>query len=176
VLSKGASALLAARSENGAYSYGQPRPARADRAGGETAGAAASQPARERQYSLKDAMARMPMCEATLLALGRSDEAKVSAAMTNYWRHWDRLVKVQKCDFHSDGELAGFFFWHGIFHTTEANRVLPDEARRANQAGFLERIKTLPEIDGSFVDSHEMGKSYGTAMALLALKNVLPEK
>jgi hypothetical protein len=116
------------------------------------------------------------MCEATLMAFGRSDESKVTAAMENYWKYWDRILKVLKCDFHSDGELAGFFFWHGFFHTTEANRVLPEEARKKNQHEFLVRIKTLPEIDGSFVDSHEMGKSYGTAMALLALKNVLPEK
>ena len=27
----------------------------------------------------------------------------------------------------------------------------------------------LPEIDGCFVDSHEIGRCYGTAMALLCL-------
>jgi hypothetical protein len=28
----------------------------------------------------------------------------------------------------------------------------------------------LPEIDGCFVDSHELGKTYGTAMGLLVMK------
>ena len=37
-----------------------------------------------------------------------------------------------------------------------------------------EIMRELPEIDGSFIDSHELGKSYGTAMALLSLKNVAP--
>ena len=32
----------------------------------------------------------------------------------------------------------------------------------------------LPEIDGGFVDSHELGKTYGTAMGLICLKSALP--
>jgi hypothetical protein len=32
----------------------------------------------------------------------------------------------------------------------------------------------IPEIDGSFIDSHELGKCYGTAMALLTLRNCVP--
>jgi hypothetical protein len=30
-------------------------------------------------------------------------------------------------------------------------------------------ILAMPEIDGCFVDSHEIGRCYGTAMALLCL-------
>jgi hypothetical protein len=40
---------------------------------------------------------------------------------------------------------------------------------------MLERVLRYPELDGSFVDSHEQGKSYGTAMALLVLDAVLDE-
>ena len=32
------------------------------------------------------------------------------------------------------------------------------------------RILALPEIDGAFIDSHEIGKAYGTAMALIVLQ------
>ena len=32
-------------------------------------------------------------------------------------------------------------------------------------------IMNLPELDGCFVDSHELGRVYGTAMALLSLAN-----
>ncbi|MEZ6095879.1 MAG: hypothetical protein R3C03_16885 [Pirellulaceae bacterium] len=32
-----------------------------------------------------------------------------------------------------------------------------------------EIILQIPEIDGCFVDSHELGRCYGTAMALLSL-------
>ena len=30
-------------------------------------------------------------------------------------------------------------------------------------------VLALPELDGCFVDSHELGRCYGTAMALLTL-------
>jgi len=30
-------------------------------------------------------------------------------------------------------------------------------------------VLAIPEIDGCFVDSHEIGRSYGTAMALMCL-------
>ena len=36
---------------------------------------------------------------------------------------------------------------------------------------MLEHVLKIGEIDGSFVDSHELGKSYGTGMALMVLKN-----
>ena len=32
----------------------------------------------------------------------------------------------------------------------------------------------LPEIDGCFVDSHELGRAYGTAMALLCFAALSP--
>ena len=32
-----------------------------------------------------------------------------------------------------------------------------------------ELVLDLPEFDGAFVDSHELGRSYGTARALLCL-------
>jgi hypothetical protein len=34
-------------------------------------------------------------------------------------------------------------------------------------------LQKIPEMDGSFVDSHEFGRSYGTAMALLILRNAV---
>jgi hypothetical protein len=34
-----------------------------------------------------------------------------------------------------------------------------------------ERLLQYPEIDGTFLDSEELGRSYGTAMALLILAN-----
>jgi hypothetical protein len=31
-------------------------------------------------------------------------------------------------------------------------------------------------MDGSFVDSHEIGKSYGSGMALMVLRNAIEQK
>ena len=60
-----------------------------------------------------------------------------------------------------------------MFHTTESVKVLPAADRERHEARLLKYITTLGELDGSFVDSHEMGKGYGTAMGLLSLKNTL---
>ncbi|MBX3461831.1 MAG: hypothetical protein KF830_01555 [Planctomycetes bacterium] len=151
VLDKAAGALLQARFPNGAYVYG---------------GAAKGQPT-----GVKDSAGRMPLCEGTLLQLGRSDLARVRTALDAFWSHLERLETVRRNDFHSDGELAGFFFFHSLFHASEVVRLLPEDERPAHWRRFVDVLQRIPEFDGSFVDSHEIGRSYGTAMALLVLRN-----
>ena len=52
----------------------------------------------------------------------------------------------------------------------EAIGKIKDEALRKKMAKQQrDIIMALPEIDGCFVDSHELGRVYGTAMALLSL-------
>ena len=152
VIEAGAKALLSARYENGAYSYG---------------GAA-----RGDEGSLKDACGRMPMCEAVLMRAGEGRRERLAFAMDNFWAYFDRLEQVRRNDFHSDGELAGFFFFHDFFHTSEVLRELPDDLVAPMKQRFFEILQDIPELDGSFVDSHEFGRSYGTAMALLTLGNL----
>ncbi|MEZ5978121.1 MAG: hypothetical protein R3F34_07890 [Planctomycetota bacterium] len=152
VLGRGADALESARTTEGAFVYG----GAAQGGGG----------------SVKDAAGRMPLCEAVLLQLGRGDRARLDFALDNYWATMPRMEKVRRNDFHSDGELAGFFFFHDLYHTSQAIRLLPDEVRAGHAKKLLEVLRAVPEFDGSFVDSHEFGKSYGTAMALLVLANV----
>lgn len=152
VTDKAAQALLSARLQNGTYVYGG--------AAGQGAGT-----------QLKDAAGRMPVCEGTLFQLGRSDLDKVRFALQNFWDHMQNLEGVRRNDFHSDGELGGFFFFHSVFHASEVVRLLPEEERGAHWQRFLGLLQQIPELDGSFLDSHELGRSYGTAMALLALAN-----
>lgn len=154
VTDKAAAALLSARFKNGTYVYG---------------GAAGERGA----TALKDSAGRMPVCEGALLQLGRSDLDKVRFAMTNFWDHMQNLEGVRRNDFHSDGELGGFFFFHSVFHASETVELLPEEERPAHRAKFLALLQRIPELDGSFLDSHELGRSYGTAMALLTLRNAL---
>lgn len=152
VTDKAAAALLTARTRNGAYVYG----------GG----------AGEGEGSLKDAAGRMPLCEGALLQLGRSDLDKLRFSLQNFWDHMARLETVRRNDFHSDGELAGFFFFHSVYHATEVVALLPEDERTAHWQRFLTLLQQVPELDGSFLDSHELGRSYGTAMALLTLTNL----
>lgn len=78
---------------------------------------------------------------------------------------------MRRNDFHSDGELGGFFFFHSVYHASEVVKLLPEAERAPHWQKFIALLQDIPEIDGSFIDSHELGRSYGTAMALLTLRN-----
>ncbi len=162
VVQLGLKALLSARREDGSYSYGGS--AKGRRKGGSITS------------NLKNSSARMRLCETVLLAFGRSDKDKVDKAFEAFLDNLSKLARVRKCDFHSDGQLGGFFFWHGVFHASEAQRVLGREMQRKVRSSLRALVLSIPEIDGSFVDSHELGKSYGTAMALLTLSNLSEAK
>jgi len=153
MIAKGVDALKSARYDDGSYSYGGT--------------------ARGERGSLKDSCGRMPMCEGVMLRTGDGNDARLAFAMDNFWSFYDRLEKVRVNDFHSDGELAGFFFFHDMFQTSEVLRLLPEPVAAPTRQRFLRIMQDLPEIDGTFLDSHEFGRSYGTAMALLVLRNVV---
>ena len=118
----------------------------------------------------RNSMARSALCELALFEGGLVKTEDVATALDSYWRHLDKLEAVRVCDFHADQELGGFFFWHGVFHSCEAACALEGEPRKEHLARFRAQVLSIPEFDGSFIDSHELGKSYGTAMALLVLK------
>ena len=120
--------------------------------------------------SEKDSMGRTASSELALFECGKSSIENVAAGVESYWRHLGRLEAVRTCDNHADGELAGFFYFNSVFHTLEAARALPEPARAEQLRKFRAQVLSIPEPDGSFVDSHELGKSYGTAMALLILR------
>ena len=122
--------------------------------------------------SEKNAMGRTASSELALLECGRGSLSNVAAGVDVYWKHLARLEAVRTCDNHADEELAGFFYFNCVFHTLEAARALPEPFRDAHLAKFRAQILAVPEWDGSFIDSHELGKSYGTAMALLILRRV----
>jgi hypothetical protein len=117
----------------------------------------------------KSSMSRTAICELALHHAGKLTLGDVEKGVEAYWKFVDRLEAVRLCDYHSDGRLAGFFYFHAGFHTLEAARARSGPAREATQRRFRERLLAIPEWDGSFVDSHEIGKSYGTASALLML-------
>lgn len=151
VTDKAVAALLSARYDTGTFSYG---------------GSASGKPT-----GLKDAVGRMPVCEGALLVLGRSDLDKVRFSLQNFWQFMHNLERIRRNDFHSDGELGGFFFFHSVYHASEVVELLPESERAPHWRHFVELLQQIPEMDGSFLDSHELGRSYGTAMALLTLHN-----
>ena len=153
---KGLRALAANRTQQGAFSYGQTRAGREPRA------------------SVEAAAGRMPLCELALYLFGASDQAKLRAAVESGVRHHALLAEVRKYDDHANRHgYGGFFFWFDMLGRAEAIAELEDpDARRALAERLRARIMALPEVDGCFVDSHELGRCYGTAMALLCLDTV----
>ncbi len=133
--------------------------------GGPQAYTAAGPPSSE-----KNSAGRIAPCELALYECGAGSLGQVAGGLDAYWRHLAQLETIRLFDFHSDEELAGFFFFHAVFHSCEAARALTDPAlRKEHLARFRAQVMSIPEWDGSFLDSHELGKSYGTAMALLVL-------
>lgn len=113
----------------------------------------------------------MPLNELALLSWGQGSQDAVAAALDNFFEHYDRLDRVRKSDYHADGELAGFFYFHSFLPAAEAAAALGGRGEPAMRRlrGLLAQI---PEIDGSFAEDHEIGKSYATAMALLSLRRL----
>ncbi|MBL8755695.1 MAG: hypothetical protein JNK15_20535 [Planctomycetes bacterium] len=121
--------------------------------------------------TVEAAAGRMPLCELGLFLFGGSDAAKLLAAVEAGHRHHGLLAAVRKYDDHADEHgYGGFFFWFDMLARTEAARHLADAKDRARLLQMQrELVLALPEFDGCFVDSHELGRAYGTAMALLCL-------
>ncbi|HVE42819.1 MAG TPA: hypothetical protein VNM14_23260 [Planctomycetota bacterium] len=124
------------------------------------------------QSSEKNSAGRTALAELALHECGRGSIENVAAGVDVYWKHVAALEAIRACDNHADEELAGFFFFYCVYHTLEAARALDEPARGRHLEKFRAQMLALPEMDGSFVDSHELGKSYGTAMALLILNRL----
>ena len=68
---------------------------------------------------------------------------------------------------------GGFFFWYDMRARTEAIGMIENSELREKLFAHQQNIvMKLPEIDGCFVDSHELGRCYGTAMAILCLSRI----
>lgn len=157
VLRSSAEKLAAARGADGTFSYNTSRKA-------------GSAP----EFSA----GRSPICEAALLATGFSDQKRLLAAIQLAEQHHAHLEQVRKYDDHADRYgNGGFFFWYALQGRLTAIEALTDAGQRAAAKARLRQIVlALPEIDFGFVDSHELGKSYGTAMGLLCLLGTEVEK
>lgn len=150
-VAQGKKALMRCRAKTGAFTYGY-----SGRPGG----------------SIKGAAGRMPLCELALLRCGASDQKRLEAAVDASFEHHELMNAVRKYDDHASRYgYGGFFFWFDMLGRTRALLALGDEKARikATQQQRDLIVQRLPEIDGCFVDSHELGRTYGTGMALLCL-------
>ena len=153
-IEKGSTALASQRFRDGVFPYGSDR-------GNQN---------RVANQSMKTASAgRMPLCELALFQTGKSNNQKLEAAIEASFKHHSAMAKAYKYDDHTDSvNYGGFFFWYDMRARCEAIKHVADDHQRAKfVAQQRALIMALPEIDGCFVDSHELGRSYATSMALI---------
>ncbi len=118
------------------------------------------------------AAGRMPLCEAAIFVGGNSSDQRLAAAIASSFKHHQNLEVAYKYDDHTDTwDYGGFFFWFDMRGRKQAIELLPKSKIRRKFEQRLEAIViSKSEIDGCYVDSHEIGRCYGTAMALLCLE------
>lgn len=156
VVDKGLKSLLRDRYGNGAYPYSSGRGNQSNQA---------------EEGDIPGSAGRMPICELALFLWGRSDQKRLQFAMEQSLEHHDKLSIAYKYDNHTSAlSYGGFFFWYDMDGRTEAIRYLTNQEAKTTAAKQQQQlVLALPEIDGCFVDSHELGRCYGTAMALQSM-------
>ncbi|MBL8852955.1 MAG: terpene cyclase/mutase family protein [Planctomycetaceae bacterium] len=156
IVDKGLLSLQRDRYANGAYPYSS---ARGNRSNATEDG------------DIPASAGRMPICEVALLLWGKSDQTRLQFAVEKSLEHHDKLSVAYKYDNHTSTlAYGGFFFWYDMQSRADAIRHLANPEFRMEAARQHQQlIFALPEIDGCFVDSHELGRCYGTAMALLSM-------
>jgi len=117
---------------------------------------------------------RMPLCELALHYWGHAEKLRLRYALEKSFEFHRYLDAALKYDNHtSNYGYGGFFFWYDMQSRTEAIAAMEEPVlRKRMMLQQLEIIMRLPELDGCFVDSHELGRCYGTAMALMCLKQI----
>lgn len=157
IVHKGCKALANDRFQNGAYGY-YPRRKTGDAPKGD-------------QRSEEAAAGRMPPCDLGLWYWKELGDDELTHAISVSLKHHDQLAVALKYDNHtSTHAYGGFFFWYDMRARSEAISQIKDEKVRQEFFAQQKRlVLNLPEFDGCFVDSHELGRCYGTAMALLCL-------
>ena len=154
----GIAALKKCRYANGAWSYG-------------SRGDVSTKQARP--GGVAGSAGRMPLCEGAMLIWDRSEDEALMKSLALAFEKHDDMDRARKYDDHTSSySYGGFFYWYCMQSRSEAIlQVAEPETRKEMATKQREIVLSVPEIDGCFVDSHEIGRSYGTAMALLCLQD-----
>lgn len=148
---RGVASLLRCRTEEGAYTYAQAR--------------------RRARARIEGSVGRTPRCELALTVWAPDESIGLEKAVALSFEHEAHLLPVRKYDDHTRNfGYGGFFYLWDMHARAAAIAALPGgTARREAARRHRERITSCAEFDGAFVDSHELGRSYGTGMALWSL-------
>lgn len=147
-LRRAARAIASCRSRNGLFSYGVP----------------------PEPTPIESTAGRMPLCSSALLPFGKAKLDDVRTSISKAFEYHPLREKVRKYDDHADRwGNGGFFFYYDLLGISLAAEALPERERSDIHRRLREIVLSIGEIDGSWQDSHELGKAYGTAAALILL-------
>ncbi len=156
VVERALASLRAARLETGAFQYGS-APERQTGEGFE---------------AVPGAIARMPVCEATLLLAGEGDVDALRAALAGFFEHWEELEKRRALSGTHEGAymIAPYYFFFAHWYAAQAIELLPAEEREPLREQLRARILEVRGEDEGWNDRvFERSRSFGTACVMLAL-------
>jgi tetratricopeptide (TPR) repeat protein len=121
----------------------------------------------------KGAAGRMAVCYLAEYLWGKCDLKKLAWAMDTFLEHRGRLNKARKgVDWHTTPHaIASYFFFYDYWFASMAGLQMAENERAKYLTPIRNDLLEINEVDGSWVDTHLFGKPYGTAMALMILKN-----
>lgn len=150
-INRAADALIGSRSQNGAYQY---------------SGKGA------RRTAVPGAIARMALCETTLMMLDKGDQARLQASIEAFHEHWDELEKRRKkTGTHKPPYgIAPYYFYFGHRYVAQAISLLPKEKQKAEMERYERALLRTKDADNTWNDRvFDRSKAYGTAMVILSL-------
>ena len=125
-----------------------------------------------RRTRVEASAGRMPLCELALYLGGASSSKKLKSAVKKSFDNHANFETARNYDDHMRSLFAigGFFFWYDMHGRAEAINRLSGKAASDFKNKMRQIVYSINEADGGWIDSHEVGKSYGTGMALTVLK------
>lgn len=122
--------------------------------------------------AVEGAIGRMPVCESTLLLLGRGSVDRVRSSLDAFFEHWQWLEQRRKqTGTHVPPfQIAPYYFFYAHTHAAQAIELLPEAERPGYREKLISLLWKVREESGGWNDRvFPRSESYGTAMTLLAL-------
>lgn len=124
-----------------------------------------------------EAAGRGPLCALALLRGGACGVDRVREALVLFVKHQRGLQKEwhkELCHTGSEGQGSHYLFYDYRF-AAEAVRELPRDERAPFREAVLRDVLAARFTDGSFEDMPGLGRAYGTAMAIFAMRALRDE-
>ncbi|MBL8879003.1 MAG: DNRLRE domain-containing protein [Phycisphaerales bacterium] len=149
VLSRGRDALLKMRQAPARFTYTYPDP---------ICFAEASQ-----------SIGRAPACEQVLLQMNAAERTDLGLSIENFMRYRVELRKPAKVTqaWISPIGTSSYFYFFAYYHAALVITELGGEERIERLKRLRDDVLSVMEADGTWIDDEQIGKVYGTAMALL---------